>query len=350
MNVLYVKTSNSSFIKIDQEILENNFNTSVFFLDNKKLSAYILNLFKLLVYLSKNRKSIDLVFIRFADYHTALLRILTRLFHQKLIIVVGGYDAHMLKEYKYGVYCQSIRSLFAKYSLRNADFLLPVSSILIENINNFAFDYPLPGGIKHFVPDSKAKLVAVNNGYKVGFWNSDYNIEKKNTAICIAKVNDYRTFKIKGIDLFINCARNLKDYSFVLVGTHMDFLLSLELEIPANLKVYPFAPQEEIKRLYHESKVYCSFSLTEGMPNVVSEAMLCRCVPIGSRVGGTAEIIGDCGFVAESKDIGHLSDLIIKAMQSNNSLGEQARQRIIDNFSFERREKAIRNLINEIDD
>ena len=75
--------------------------------------------------------------------------------------------------------------------------------------------------------------------------------------------------------------------------------------------------------------------------------MLCECIPIGSDVNFIPGIIGDAGFILKHRDEGLLEELIRQALQCENKaeLGENARQRIIDNFGIEKREQQLFSLI-----
>jgi glycosyltransferase involved in cell wall biosynthesis len=119
------------------------------------------------------------------------------------------------------------------------------------------------------------------------------------------------------------------------------------LNIPRNLKIIGFIPRLQLLKYYIEARVFCLFSLTEGMSNVLCEAMLCECVPVGSNVTFIPEIIGDCGFVVTHRDIEEMKNKVEAAMQSDPSMGKRARQRILDNYSLKTREKTLCNLINE---
>ena len=67
-------------------------------------------------------------------------------------------------------------------------------------------------------------------------------------------------------------------------------------------------PKKEVNQFYRRSKGFLFFSLKEGLPNVVLEAMSCNCVPIVTEMDGVSyEIIenGKDGFILEdiSKEI-----------------------------------------------
>ena len=104
---------------------------------------------------------------------------------------------------------------------------------------------------------------------------------------------------------------------------------------------------QDLKRYYSEAKVFCLLSLTEGMSNVLCEAMLCECIPVGSDVTFIPDIIGNTGYIVKHRDITEIKQQVLNALNSDPQLGKLARQRILDNYTLEKREKILCNLIRQ---
>ena len=83
--------------------------------------------------------------------------------------------------------------------------------------------------------------------------------------------------------------------------------------------------------------------MSEGCPNALSEGMLCECVPIVSNVGGMPDIVSDCGFILKTKDVQQFENLISQAINTNDLtiLGKKARERIKNNYTFEKRKELL---------
>jgi|WetSurMetagenome_2_1015567.scaffolds.fasta_scaffold81520_2 glycosyltransferase involved in cell wall biosynthesis len=349
MDIFYFKTSNSSFILTDEKILKKNFSVKSYYINNSSALNYVFALVRLFIFLSLRGWQPRIYFIRFADWHTALLTLFKKLYRRKLIIVVGGFDAFHFPEYAYGVYHRRFRGWCAKYSLRNANLVLPNSPYLIEYTNSYSSAKPVRGGIRYFVPDLKGKIKVVPNGFDASFWVKDSLIEKKKMVITVAKVNSLRNFCLKGIDSFIQVAGMLPDYKFTIVGMNEDFIKSNvpDIPIPGNLNMIEFAPHEQLLKFYSEAKVFCLLSLTEGMSNVLCEAMLCECIPVGSNVTFIPEMIGDSGFIVQHRDIAEMKQKVEEALSSDPVLGKSARQRVLNNFSLDIRATALCDLLKE---
>ena len=84
---------------------------------------------------------------------------------------------------------------------------------------------------------------------------------------------------------------------FVVVGPHHDnSIRKLKSIASGNVKFTGFVPDEELIKYYQKAKVYCQLSRYEGLLNALCEAMLCACVPVGTRYCGIPPAIGDTGM------------------------------------------------------
>ena len=350
MKVLYIKSSDSTFIKLDQKILEKHFKTYTFFINRKNKIYYIYSMIKLVIYLIINVFKFKVYFTRFADYHTAIIVFFAKLFNIYSIIVVGGYDVKHIPELKYGAYSNAVRSWCTKYSLKNATHLLPNNSTLILDTNTYSFKNPRNFGILQYAPDTKAKIKVIHNGFDINYWLFDDNhIEKNNKyVLTVAFVNNLRSYKIKGLEYYIKAAETLKNYTFFIIGFSQATANKLNIRSPNNLKLIGKISQDELKSYYYRSKIFCLFSLTEGMPNVLCEAMLCKCIPVGSNVNSIPELIDNTGFVVKNKNVDEIVRSIKMAINSDSKLGELARKRIVKNYSLERRENEIVTFIKNL--
>ena len=341
MRLLYVKNGNSTFIRLDEEILRRNFRTRVISLNNRGRVVYFLHLLKLILLLAIRMPFTPVAFTRFADWHSAIMAFFCRLFGKRMVLVVGGYDASFLPEFGYGVYSRKTRGKWAKYALRNARLILPNNPSLVSNRNKYLPGIIRNGGIDFFVPHRKGSVRVLYNGYRTDFWVPATSPKKPGLVITVAYVDNIRTYRIKGLNDFIGAARQLPDLEFRLIGSGQEQLLTWEGELPANLAVMNALEPEVLLQHYQEAKVFCLLSLTEGMSNVLCEAMLCECVPVVSDVNFNAGLVGDSGFVVAQRDPSLIVEAIRKASEAAHDHGKKARKRIAENFSLERREKEL---------
>ena len=258
MKIIYFKTGNSTFIQRDQKILENHYSVEPYFIRNKPKYRYFFSLIRLLFFLLFRTRKYRMFFIRFADYHTALLSFFARIFGKKLVIVIGGFDVTYLPEYNYGAYNNKIRSWCVKYSLKNASLLLPNNTSLIFNENRYEQGYKRKGGIRYFAPNTKVPIKVVFNGFDTKFWEMPKGLRKENLVLTVAKIDDYRTYRIKGIDDFINVARRMPENNFLIVGMSKEKAEQFNITIPDNLTFISQFNPSDLLNVYARAKVFCS--------------------------------------------------------------------------------------------
>jgi glycosyltransferase involved in cell wall biosynthesis len=97
--------------------------------------------------------------------------------------------------------------------------------------------------------------------------------------------------------------------------------------------------------------IFCLHSLEEGFPNVLGEAMAMALPCVTTDVGDAAALIGKAGIVA-SADPGALSRALIAlieaAPEDRARMGELARARIAQEFSFEAARRRFERLYDEL--
>jgi glycosyltransferase involved in cell wall biosynthesis len=345
MKIAHFKTRDSSFERKDQEILERHFQVHNHRIRTETPAVYVLALFRLLFFMLRAGWRYDAYYIRFADWHTAILAFFKRLYRKKLFVVIGGFDVAAIPGLRYGGHLRKSRSLLIKYTMNHASCLLPNSESMIYYENDFIPGGRVYGGIRHFIPEPKAVIEVVTNGFDAGKYRRLPGTEKKALAITVAVIDRERTYRIKGIDRFIETARRLPDYDFLIVGIGKELLDRMQITLPENLKIREYTAQDELILLYSEARVYCTFSISEGMPNALCEAMLCECIPVGTRVTSIPEIIGDSGFVIDKPEIDLYVKAVDEAFRADPHLGQAARERIVNRYSLEQREQKLLSIL-----
>lgn len=123
----------------------------------------------------------------------------------------------------------------------------------------------------------------------------------------------------KGIDILIESAKKIPDVKFLVVGKADEFE-KLGIDIPKNVKVCGFLPEEEKMELFSKASVFCLPSIGEGFGFVVVEAMASGCA-IVSTLSLKYE-----GFRVEYGNIDQLTNAIRYLIDNPNVAGKMGKR------------------------
>jgi glycosyltransferase involved in cell wall biosynthesis len=273
----------------------------------------------------------DLTFSWFADIHALWAVRLSKIFGKKSVVVVGGYEVAMKPEIGYGAALNQRKARAIRYVLNNASKVLAVDDSLKTD------------AIKNLGADGK-NIQTIHTGH-------DYEKFKprgeKERLILAVGFMGYEGPRRKGLDVFVKAAHHLSDVDFVLVGGSSDnSMQDLKKMASPNVCFAGVLSHDELIKFYQRAKVYCQLSLHEGLPSALCEAMLCECVPVGTRIGGVSTAMGNTGFYVPYGDSLATARAIEKALISDK--GMDARERIKSMFPLERREKELLAVIHAL--
>ncbi len=273
----------------------------------------------------------DLAFSWFALDHAYGACRLARLFHRKSVVVVGGVDVANVPEIGYGAYLDPVVAARSRYVVAHADRILAVHDSLREEIARNA-------GVR------RPEIVTVPLGFDTEFFSPDRG--PRDNVLSVGYVSDVN-LKRKGLETFVRSARLLPDVPFVLVGANPGTATDRLRDIaPPNLRLLPALPVPELLEAYRRARVYVQVSQYEGFPSALGEAMACGCVPVGTRVAGIPDLIGETGPFVGVDDVEGTAAAIREAYGERE--GAAARSRIVENFSLERRRRALRKVLEEV--
>lgn len=128
---------------------------------------------------------------------------------------------------------------------------------------------------------------------------------------------------------------------FVLVGRDTD-THALVLDAASNGlrgRLHLLGERADMPRVLNAFDVLVSASRGEGCPNVVGEAMSCGVRVVGTNVGDTANVIGNCGEVVAPENSTLLADAMLSVAGQPSAIGftmsDAARERIRTHYSIE---------------
>ncbi len=277
---LFIYTHPSTFVKGDITILKKSYDVTEYCFINNPKRRLPLSLAGQFFYLLLNICRYDIVYIWFADYHSLLPVLFSRLTGKKCYLVIGGYDVCRERKYGYGSFSNKIRGMFAYVSIRFASKNLCVSKNIERIVSAIA---------------PKSKHTTVYNGVNIKS-EFDGTQEKEPVVLCVALVSTLQAFYIKGIDRYNDLAKEMGDTHFTLVGCKAEIFEKAGIKKAKNLRVVPALEHSKLALLMSKSKVYCQLSRRESFSLSLAEAMYHNCIPVITNTGGMPEVTGDLGY------------------------------------------------------
>ncbi len=351
--LLFIYLSPSAFVRDDLEVLRAHYDVQLFHFDAtraKSVGGMATMLWAQGQWLRRELPQADVVFGWFADYHLVLPVWMARRADVPVAVTLAGFDANTLPEIGHGVYLSAWRAPLARFVLRGASVLLPVAHALVSTVNHFgAWPRRHADGIRAHVPRLSTPVEVVPFGFDATVWTAPPH-PRPPSVLTVGLVPDERTFRRKGLDLFFDAARLMPDVPFRVIG--MDAAVAARLReqdaIPANVQVEGPVPREALVAAYGGARVYAQLSRSEGLPNVLCEAMACGCAPVGSEVAGIPEAIGEAGVVVKTPLMDDVVAALRKGLDEAATLGPAARRRIETAFSRAQREEKLLAVLDHI--
>lgn len=347
--IIYIAPDLSSFVRKDIDYLSARYRV---LMPRHNWAVKILvpfSLLRQLVFLTINMPGTKAVFVMFGGYWSFLPALFGKVFRKPVFIIPGGTDCVSFPSLGYGSLRKPLLRTVIRLSYTLCTRLLPVDESLV--FCNYSYleprDYDFQG-YRYFFPALKTEHTVIYNGVDTGSFNISLAPNEPDSFITIALIDDFRRFRIKGIDKVVFLARSFPGSVFRVVGISGKMVESLG-DLPANLICYPFLPAEKFNELLNSSEFYLQLSVSEGFPNALCEGMLGGCIPVVSSVGAMPMIVGETGFVIERSDEEHIRARIREILalpdEKRITLASSAQQRVTDQFTMERRGKALEDIL-----
>lgn len=351
--ILFIYLEPTSFVSADILNLKSRYELVTYHFGGKSASG-IFSLFgewfRQFIWLIRESRSSDLVMGWFIDYHMLLPVFMSRRLGKRTVIFEGGFGCLNIPEFRHGVFFSRWRKYIARYVVRSVSFLIPVTEKLVDSENTYTI-WPEKKrfGLKQELPDFNTPYRVIPTGYDPDKWPMG-STDRPRRIATVGIINSMRTFKIKGIDLFIEVSKLMPDTEFIIVGVEKKFqkVIKNEYELPPNLVMYAPVGRSELKEIYMNSSVYMQLSRVEGFPNVMCEAMLCGCIPVGSPVFGIPDIVDNAGYIVESPEPEHIAEITKEALSESPESRARARDRIKNNFSSKKRYEMLTGIIEKL--
>lgn len=268
---------------------------------------------------------------------------LKKKYHIPYVIRFGGGDipgAQKRFSFIYKILSPFIRAIWA-----NADALIANSEVLMQKAMAFEKRYPIE---------------VITNGVDSDFFakdrdKSNFTIVKADNQINILFVS--RLIQGKGLQYIIPQMERInqeckKKIYLTIVG---DGPYREELErMTVESKVFEYVSfegkknKEELYFYYNQADLFILPSESEGMPNVVLEAMAMGLPIIMTPCGGSKELIQDNGYIASREKFVDTVITLCNDEQSRISMGKQSEILARTKYSWQEKAKEYLKLFEEI--
>lgn len=351
--LIYIYPEYSTFIAKDISLLSARYNVITPRHSWREKILTPLNFLRQFFFLLINIHSSRAVFVMFGGYWSFLPALFGRVVRKPVYIIPGGTDCVSFPSLKYGSLRKPFLRIFIKWSFRMCTKLIPVDESLIWCDYNYYVNSEYRNqGYSFFFPGLKTPSQVIHNGFDPSFFSCAGSRRLHNSFITIAPVSNMMRFRVKGIDNVLWLAKNYSDCTFTVIGISESVISQIE-NVPGNVSLMPFLPQEKFRDYLAKSEFILQLSVSEGFPNSLCEAMLCGCIPVGSSVGAMPSIIADTGYLMKSSDKDHLKERFKEILktddQARKQMSERARARIIENYHISFRGKALFDLLESVE-
>lgn len=264
-----------------------------------------------------------------------------------IIVVAGGSEAihaqDSVSQVPFGYLAYPwYKRLATRISLRFSNVVLLVSKFMLKDARVMNIGNPL----------------VVYNGVDTNIFKPD---DSPRSAITIVFHQQESVVMIKRGEVFLRSVplilKKYPEQRFIVLGERGGAFeridgLSKDLQIEHSVEFAGLIHFEQIPQILRQSKIYVQISDSETFGMSVAEAMASGTPIVVSRRGALPEVAGDVGIYVDHNDPISVADGIInllnKSEDERREIGIRARKRIIDNFSYERRKKAIQQVINNL--
>ncbi|MBN1116064.1 MAG: glycosyltransferase family 4 protein [Bacteroidales bacterium] len=170
--------------------------------------------------------------------------------------------------------------------------------------------------------------------------------EKKMCFLTVGHIYNFDRFYIKGINEFINLAKQLPEFEFLLIGGEYKKIEEwFGNKLPENVVVLQKQKHDKLENYYQGAMFYCQFSRAESFSLSTVEAMYFGCIPILSKKGALPEIGKEFALYST----GNIKETAEKVRQlakvKDRGLSKHMRKYIIDNFYIENRTEKLLSFL-----
>lgn len=286
------------------------------------------------------RTKVD-IWVFFIGAEGLILPILTaKLLRKKVIINSAGSGVKTAQAAKDSLV--GSLALLQNFTCQLADRIILYSTMLIEEQNLQKYKHKICVVHKHFIEFNLFKM----------------NIELAERDNLVGYIG--RLSEEKGVLNFVKAipeiVREKNEFSYFIGG---DGQLRNDIERELNehnlnhkVKIYGWIGHDDLPQHLNKMKLIVLPSYTEGLPNIMLEAMACGTPVLATPVGAIPDFIkdGKTGFLMDNNSPECISSNIIRALNDPRikQISNYARTMVIKEFTFEKAVQGYREILNKL--
>ncbi len=284
-------------------------------------------------------KDIDLL-IFFIGGDGLILPVLTgKLLRKKVVIAIAGSGLRVAKAQ--GDPFSKIIALLQNISYLLADKIVLYSEMLLEWQSLQRYSDKISIAREHFLDFEKFKIIRIFNerGDKLGYIGT---LTKAKGVPNLLEAMPKVLAQKSEIEFQIGGSGQLRSK----IEQH-----SIEPALSQKLKFWGWIPHEDLPKYLNDLKLLVLPSYTEGIPNIMLEAMACGTPVLATPVGAIPDIIkdGETGFIMENNSPECIASSVLRALMHPDLEGvaQRARALVEREFTFEEAVERWREVLEE---
>jgi len=272
------------------------------------------------------------------------------LFSGKLIITVHDICHYVMKDYFTGITKRFYASIFMKFALMRANYIITVSHFTKTEIVKYFHINPskitvIHNGIdSHYSPRRKSELLKILALYKVPnkylLYVGNIKPHKNIVKLIIAYYNAKRIDN--SIPKLIICGEHDKHFD-ILSELGRSGILTKDF-FSENIILLGFVKYEDLPCLYSGAELFLYPSLYEGFGIPPLEAMACGTPVIASNTSSIPEILGENALLVNPHNQDDITDAIIRLWQNPSLQKELTLKGLVHANHFKWNESAYKHI------
>ena len=125
-----------------------------------------------------------------------------------------------------------------------------------------------------------------------------------------------------------------------------------EHNLKGNIKMEGWIKHDDLPRYFNKLRLIVLPSYTEGLPNIMLEAMACGTPVLATPVGAIPDFIKDSvtGFIMENNSPECIAKNVVRALNHPNleKIADNARTLVENEFTFDKAMETYRSVLNEL--